>query len=351
MKAFHWNPTSSHEAKEKLVQRMKPLLWWTSIRKDAAEYVEHCEVCQKIRRFNQNVPIQERRNAKTPMERISLDIMSIELKTGDSKDLLVIMDEFTRYPEVITMPNMTAKTTARLLFDNWILRYGIPKEIITDRGSNFLSELFMNLCQLLRIQKISTTAYRPQSNGANERVHRTLYTILRSLKETQSLTWERQLATSLYVYRTSYHKVIGMTPHEALFGYRPPQVTLDEQLCPEFEEEDAELVNGLSEETWLIKRLQAMQKARETMYRTMYEKQRITMERANRRAKTPTLRIGDRVLVKAHVRRKLDPFWDQTGTIIAKKSDVDFLVQFDDPHCKRHPLIHAAHLRSLKGDE
>jgi hypothetical protein len=208
----------------------------------------------------------------------------------------------------------------------------------------------MNLCQLLRIQKISTTAYRPQANGANERVHRTLYTILRSLKETQSLTWERQLATSMYVYRTSHHKVIGMTPHEALFGYRPPQVTLEEQLCTGEEEEEAELVNGLSEETWLIKRLQAMQRARETMYRTMYEQQKATMEQANKKAKKPTLKIGDRVLVKAHVRRKLDPFWDQTGTIIAKKSDVDFLVHFDDPHCRRHPLIHAAHLRSLKED-
>jgi hypothetical protein len=142
-----------------------------------------------------------------------------------------------------------------------------------------------------------------------------------------------------------------MTPHEALFGYRPPQVTLDEQLCTGGEEEEAELVNGLSEETWLIKRLQAMQKARETMYRTMYEQQKVTMEQANKKAKIPTLKIGDRVLVKAHVRRKLDPFWDQTGTIIAKKSDVDFLVQFDDPHCRRHPLIHAAHLRTLKGDE
>jgi hypothetical protein len=282
------------------------------------------------------------------MERISMDIMTIESSAGDSKDLLVIMDEFTRYPEVITMQNMTAKTTARLLFDHWILRYGLPKEIVTDRGTNFLSELFRNLCQLLRIQKISTTAYRLQANGANERVHRTIYTILRSLKETQSLAWERQLATSLYVYRTSYHKVIGMTPHEALYGYRPPQVTLDEQLCVENEEGESELLHGLNEETWLMKRLKAMQQAREVMYRTMYKRQRITMEQANKKAKTPVFKKGDRVIVKAHVRRKLDPFWDQTGTIIAQRGDVDFLVQFDDPHCKRHPLIQATHLRPLK---
>jgi len=55
-----------------------------------------------------------------------------------------------------------------------VLKHGIPEKILTDQGTNFLSEIFKNMCKLLKINKIQTTAYHPESNGALERSHRTL---------------------------------------------------------------------------------------------------------------------------------------------------------------------------------
>jgi len=60
-----------------------------------------------------------------------------------------------------------------------ICEHGIPEIVLTDQGTNFLSEIFKNVCKLLKIAKVQTTAYHPESNGALERSHRTLSEYLR----------------------------------------------------------------------------------------------------------------------------------------------------------------------------
>jgi transposase InsO family protein len=54
---------------------------------------------------------------------------------------------------------------------NILLKFGIPEVVLTDQGSNFLSELFQNTCKLLRIKRIHTTAFHPESNGGTVRGH------------------------------------------------------------------------------------------------------------------------------------------------------------------------------------
>ena len=62
-------------------------------------------------------------------------------------------------------------TIAKAFVEEVILKFGIPQMILTDQGSNFMSEVFTNICKLLKIKKIKRTAYHPQSNGALERTH------------------------------------------------------------------------------------------------------------------------------------------------------------------------------------
>jgi len=61
------------------------------------------------------------------------------------------------------------KFTTKIVFE-----HGMPEKILTDQGTNFTSEMFKNTCKLLKIEKIQTTAYHPESNRALERSHRTL---------------------------------------------------------------------------------------------------------------------------------------------------------------------------------
>lgn len=75
------------------------------------------------------------------MEIVCLDYLSLERSKGGFENILVITDHFSRYAQAIPTRNQTAKTTARVLFENFILHYGFPARIHSDQGQNFESKL------------------------------------------------------------------------------------------------------------------------------------------------------------------------------------------------------------------
>ena len=71
--------------------------------------------------------------------------------------------------EAYALPDQTAQTVVDCLVTEWICRYGVPSEILPDKGRNFESTLFQEMCRLLDIKKVGTSRYRPQSDGLVER--------------------------------------------------------------------------------------------------------------------------------------------------------------------------------------
>jgi hypothetical protein len=102
-----------------------------------------------------------------------------------------------------------------------VLKFGIPQTILTDQGSNFLSDLLTNICKLLQIKKIKTTAYHPQSNGALECTHRVLIEYLRCFILEDQTNWDKWISYATFVFNTTSHTATGFTPHERMFGRKP----------------------------------------------------------------------------------------------------------------------------------
>ena len=90
------------------------------------------------------------------------------------KNVLVIVDHFTRYVQAYVTRNQTAGTTARVLYNEYFSVFGFPKRLMSDQGTGFTSKVIAAMCSLLGIEKIRTTPYHPQSNGSAERVHQML---------------------------------------------------------------------------------------------------------------------------------------------------------------------------------
>lgn len=86
-----------------------------------------------------------------------------------------MQDDLTKY----LMKDQTAESIARHFVENFVLIYGCPQILLSDCGANFLSDLFKNICNLLHVQKINTTAAHPMTNGALERTHRVLVEFIR----------------------------------------------------------------------------------------------------------------------------------------------------------------------------
>jgi transposase InsO family protein len=94
--------------------------------------------------------------------------------------LLTIIDRTTRWLEAVPLRSMEAGACAEAVIQTWITRYGVPSNITTDRGRQFMSALWGALCNRLGISHITTTAYHPQANGMVERSHRQIKDALRA---------------------------------------------------------------------------------------------------------------------------------------------------------------------------
>ena len=102
-------------------------------------------------------------------DHINIDLIGPLPQSEENNYCLTIVDRYTRWPEAIPIPNMTAETVAKSLISGWFARFGIPKRITIDQGRQFESHQFHELSKLLNIRHLKTTSYHPQSNGLVER--------------------------------------------------------------------------------------------------------------------------------------------------------------------------------------
>jgi transposase InsO family protein len=115
--------------------------------------------------------------ARYPFEKRALDIVDPLTETASGNNyILTFQDDLSKFITAILIPPQDAETVAKQFVLNIRLRFGAPAQILTDQGSNILSELFKNMCRLLG-KKIQTTAFHPESNGGLERSHRVTATL------------------------------------------------------------------------------------------------------------------------------------------------------------------------------
>lgn len=82
-----------------------------------------------------------------------------------------------------------------------------------------MSKIFTACCKLLKIEKINSTAYHPQSNGALERSHRTFAEYLRHYVEDRKQNWDEYVPYAMFVYNSTPHTTIGFQQHELVYEY------------------------------------------------------------------------------------------------------------------------------------
>ena len=151
------------------------------------------------------------------------------------------------------MQNQKAETIARLFVQEVICRHGAPERLLSDRGSNFLSDLMTEVCRLMDITKVNTTGYHPQTDGLVERFHRTLLAMLSKYVDKHGRDWDNYLPYLQYAYRVSAQESTKESPFFLLYG-RDPRQPIDEALgCPstpymvDLDDYKSELVQGLSD--------------------------------------------------------------------------------------------------------
>ena len=119
---------------------------------------------------------------------------------------------------VFPIPDQKSERIVKILVEEIVPVFGVPEALLSDRGTNLLSNLMKDVCSLLGIEKLNTTAYHPQCDGLTERFNRTLKTMIRKHAATYGSQWDKYLYGLLWAYRNTPHKSTGEKPSFLLYG-------------------------------------------------------------------------------------------------------------------------------------
>jgi hypothetical protein len=104
------------------------------------------------------------------------------------------------------------------LFEEIFVRFGVPREIVTDQGAQFTSKMVKDLASKYQIKHRKSTPYHPQANGQVESTNKTLEAIMTKTVQTHRKDWSDKLQEALWAYRITYKNSIGFTPYQLVYG-------------------------------------------------------------------------------------------------------------------------------------
>ncbi|GFW68793.1 retrovirus-related Pol polyprotein from transposon 412 [Trichonephila clavipes] len=154
----------------KTLQKVCEPFYWNNVQSDLEKWCHSCDPCAACKGARKCT--RERMqlyNMGASFERISFDILGPLPRSSDgNNNILVVMDYFTKWPEVYPIPDQEASNIAEVLVQHWISRYGVPLQLHSNQGRNFDSAVCKRLCEILGIDKTWTTALHPQSDNMVE---------------------------------------------------------------------------------------------------------------------------------------------------------------------------------------
>jgi hypothetical protein len=148
--------------------------WWPSMRKSMGDHVRKCDACQRRNADKEFVSSLEGVEEQTaPFQVTSMDITSPGFTIPrEYKYLLTLIDHFSKWTECFPIPDQTAEICARVYATQVITCHGTGSTLITDQGRSFVSTFFKETCRILKIRKVQTSTFHPQSNAMIVQLHR-----------------------------------------------------------------------------------------------------------------------------------------------------------------------------------
>ena len=221
LRLAHEAITGAHLGIRKTCDKIMLNFYWPGLQNDVSRFCNSCDTCQRTvpKGRVSRVPLQNMPLIDTPFKRVAIDLLGPITPVSESgyRYMLSLIDYATRYPEVVPLKFIDAESVAEALV-NIFTRVGIPTEILSDQGSQFLSRVMKEVGRLLSIKQMITTPYHPMCNGLVEKFHLVLKTMLKRLCQEKPKDWDRYVPAVLFAYREAPQASLGFSPFELLYG-------------------------------------------------------------------------------------------------------------------------------------
>lgn len=201
--------------------RIRQYVTWEGMKNDIENYIRRCAKCQqnKLTQRNTKIPLTLTTTPTGVMEKCNIDVVGpLNVSQNSNRCILTIQDELSKFLVAVPLKQQTAEEVARTFVENVVLVFGEPQQLLSDLGSNFLSETFRNMCKLLRIHKLQTTPFHPMGNASNERSHRGMTEYIRCFVNKELSDWDEWVRYATFVHNTTPYGSTNFTPFELMFG-------------------------------------------------------------------------------------------------------------------------------------
>ena len=288
-----------HQGIVKMKCRLRSKVWRPKMDADAEKLCKSCYGCQAVSEYAAPEPMARAFPPSGPWQDCAADILG-SLPSG--KNLLVVIDYYSRYFEVVILKS----TTSARIIDSLkpiFSRFGVPYTLKTDNGSQFVSDEFEAFLAENGIEHRKAPPLWPQANGEVERQNRTLLKVIR-IAQIDQKDWRQELQTFLIAYRSTPQMTTGATPFYLLFG-REMRTKLPDlrRETPIPSEEVRDWANNLSQKEYVYARRHAAESQVET---------------------------GDKVLLRNTKTNKLSPNYDPSPCEVLDRNGGEVTVRNKD---------------------
>lgn len=214
---------AGHFGVNKTYNHLLRYFYWPRMKRDVRKYIKTCETCQLTGKPNQGLkpaPLYPIPAIEPPFQHLIVDCVGrLPPSKSGNAFLLTVMCQSTRYPAAYPLCSITTRSIVKALTE-FISVFGIPRVVQSDQGSNFTSHMFQEVLRQLGVKCNHSSAYHPQSQGALERFHQTLKSLLRAYCVELKRDWEDGLPWLLLAAREVVQDSLGFSPNALVFGHK-----------------------------------------------------------------------------------------------------------------------------------
>ncbi|KAL2238352.1 UNVERIFIED_CONTAM: Transposon Ty3-G Gag-Pol polyprotein [Sesamum indicum] len=327
LKEIHEGSCGNHSGARSLALKVtRQGYFWPTLVKDAKALVQKCESCQKFSsRIHVPATPLEPVQITCPFDQWGIDILGpLPPAKAQKKFIILAVEYFSKWVEAEAVARISEKEMINFIWKNIICRFGIPRILISDNGTQFQGKEITNWLKELKIQQNFTSVGHPQSNGQTEVTNRTVMQYLKTRIKSKG-SWDEELPGVLWAYRTTPRSSTGETPFCMVYGSEaviPAEIGEETQRIAQYDpgENDQARVFDLI----------TLEERRDAAYAKILHHKTLMMRQYNKKLRPRELQIGDLVLKKVEVSKhvgKLDPEWEGPFKVIEIRRKGSYVLQ------------------------